>query len=206
MNDVQLSGLLVQPIAERIRDWHAQGKLTEDDLDRALTTTARAQVDHAIAADDWAPLADVEGLVQLASEQLGDDSLFVEWADEIFVRWAEEAWVRGLLRSARSLVDGPGFVVAHAGEMLVRGADWRYRGGRAAWSVHFGSLGSASPAIKSLMGALLARLAGAARHGLVDVRFEGVDGDDLHVFGELPPRDDEDGESRLHRAALVGAV
>lgn len=204
MSEVHVSGLLVQPIAERVRDWHAQGKLSEDDLDRALSTEARARVDHAIAPDDWAPLSDVEGLVALVAEQIGDASFFVEWADEIFARWSDEPWVEGLLRSGRRLVDGPGFVVSRAGGLLVRDADWCYEGGRDAFSVRFAGLDDASASLKSLVGALLARLADATRPGCFDARFEGIDAGDLHVFGAAPPRDDADGDSRLHRAALVG--
>jgi hypothetical protein len=37
-----------------------------------------------------------------------------------------------------------------------------------------------------------------------DVRFDGIDGDDLVIFGEAPDgTDDGQGESRLHQAALV---
>ena len=57
-----LSGLFVQPIAQRIADWTWSGKLDEDDLD-ALSTEARAWVEHSIAHTDWAGLADVEGLI-----------------------------------------------------------------------------------------------------------------------------------------------
>ena len=45
---VELSGLFVQPIARRIADWTENGKLDEDALD-ALSTEARAWVDHSIA-------------------------------------------------------------------------------------------------------------------------------------------------------------
>jgi uncharacterized protein with ACT and thioredoxin-like domain len=60
-----------------------------------------------------------------------------------------------------------------------------------------------SPALKALLGATLARLAAGADARALDVRFDGIDGDELVVFGELEMGDASLAESRLHRAALI---
>lgn len=208
---IQLSGLLIQPLAARLRDWSLAGKLCEDDFERALTHDGRALLDTPLPAADWAPLRDVEGLVSLAADQLGGEPGLVDWADEIVTGWKHSDSLARLLRGARALVDAPGFVVSQASELLVREPDWRYDGGRSAFAVRLRGLGSASPALKALVGALLARLATEVQVRDFDVRFDGVDGQELVVFGEVEvaeeSADDEDAandESRLHRAALVG--
>ena len=203
MQSIHLSGFLVQPIVERIRDWNADGKITEDDLERALTTDARAHLDHSIGIADWASLGDVEGLVALAAEQIGGETGFVEWAVELVELWREEEPIEGLMHVSRSLTDAPGFIVSQVSEILVRDADWLYDGGRLAFSVRLRGMSEASPALKSFLGALLARIAIASRDRDFDVRFEGIDCDDLVVFGEAPADDVADGESRLHQAALI---
>jgi len=205
MNEIHLSGLIAQPIARRIRSWLEDGKLTEDDLDRALTTDARAHVEHSIGLADWASLADVEGLVELASEQLGGETGLVEWADDLVDDCRRDERVADVLHAGVSLTDSPGFIVSQASSILLRDADWFYDGGRAAWSVRLAGIRDASSELKSLLGALLARLADTSDGRDFDVRFEGVDRDDLVVFGEAPMRDDSDSESRLHQAALIAS-
>jgi len=203
MQSIHLSGLLIQPVAERIRGWNAEGKITEDDLERALTTDGRALVDHSMGQGDWAPLEDVEGLVGLVAEQVGGETGLVEWAEEIVECWRKDEPIEGLIRSSRALVDSPGFVVSQASELLVRNADWLYDGGRSVFSVRVRGMREASPALKSLLGALLARLAVAPEGRDFDVRFDGIDSDDLVVFGEALSEENADGESRLHQAALI---
>jgi hypothetical protein len=203
MQEIHLSGLLVQPIAQRVRDWNADGKITEDDLEHALTTNARALIDHSMGLADWASLQDVEGLVGLVAEQIGGEPGLVEWAEEIIECWRGEEPIEGLVRAGQSLLDAPGFIVCQASEILVRDADWLYDGGRSAFMVRLCGMNDASPALKSLLGALLARLAVVPEGLDFDVRFDGVDANDLVVFGELPSDDDAGRESRLHQAALI---
>jgi len=203
MQSIELSGLLVQPIADRVRDWVHAGKLDEDDLERALSTDARAFVDHSIAVSDWAPLCDVEGLIGLAAEQLGGETGIVEWADEIVSGWLLEASVEGLMAQSRAIVDGPGFVVSQASGLLVRNPVWRYDGGREGFSVRLLGFAKVSPALKALLGATLARLAARADAREFDVRFDGLDRGELVVFGELEMGDTDLASSRLHRAALI---
>jgi hypothetical protein len=203
MQSIHLSGLLVGPIAQRIRRWNLDGKINEDDLEYALTDDARALVDHSMGFVDWAPLEDVEGLVGLAAEQIGGDTGLVEWAQSLVEGWQREAPIENLIRGSRSLTDAPGFVVSQASELLVRDADWIYDGGRSTFSVRLRGMGDASPALKVLLGALLARLAMAPSGRDFDVRFDGVESDELVVFGEAVSSDDPDEESRLHQAALI---
>jgi hypothetical protein len=203
MQSIHLSGLFVQPIIQRVREWNAEGKITEDDLERALSTDARAHVDHSIGRSDWASLGDVECLVALAAEQIGGETGFVEWAEEVVESWGEEESIERLMRAGRSLPDAPGFIVSQVSEILVRDADWLYDGGRLAFSVRLRGMSHASPALKSFLGALLAGIAVASKDRDFDVRFEGVDHDDLVIFGEHPVHDDVGRESRLHRAALI---
>ncbi len=203
MQSIELSGLLVQPIADRVRGWTQTGKLDEDDLERALSTEARAIVDHSIALTDWAPLRDVEGLIGLAAEQIGGETGLVEWADEIVGDWLMETSIDTLMTGAREIVDGPGYVVSQASELILRESRWRYDGGRNGFSVRLCGLASASPALKALLGSTLARLAAVADAREIDVRFDGIDGDELVVFGELERGDSTLAESRLHRAALI---
>lgn len=203
MTSIELSGFLVQPITERLSDWSESGKLDENELDRALSFDARAWVDHSIAATDWAPLADVEGLVGLIAAQLGGETGLVEWADEIVAGWLSQPFFQNLMGSAQRLVDGPGFVASRASDQLVRACDWRYEGGRESFSVYIGGVAEASPELKSLIGACLARLAAAADPREIDVRFDGVDGGELVIFGEIKVGEDALSEGRLHRAALI---
>ena len=107
------------------------------------------------------------------------------------------------MHAGRSLPDAPGFLVSQVSEILVRDADWLYDGGRLAFSVRLRGMSDASPAVKSFLGALLAGIAVASKDREFDVRFEGVDHDDLVVFGGRPVHDDLGRESRLHRAALI---
>lgn len=211
MQPIEMSGLFINPIAFQIRQWNRDGKIDEGDLDRWLTSDGRALVDHALDLSDWVPLDAVEGLVSLASEQLGGDASLVEWAADPFAHWLEEPPIARLLASARGLVDGPGFLVSQLSGLLIRDSRWQYEGGRSGFSVRLASLACASPGLKSLVGALLARVAGMVGNRSFDLRFEGIDGEDaLVVFGEPVPGaengdvDSRLAESRLYRAALVG--
>ncbi len=202
MNETLVSGLIVQPIAEHIRAWNLEGKISEQDLDDALTYEGRALVDHTLALADWVPVEDVEGLVGLAVEQVGGETGIVEWAEEIVRGWENEAAVETLLRAGRSLVDAPGFVVSQVSALVLNSADWVYEGGDTSFSVRLSGLDDVSPALKALMGAIFARLAEIPTDRDFDVRFDEIDGGDLVVFGEVCD-DDGLGRSRLHRAALI---
>jgi len=203
MSAIELSGLIVEPLAQRLRAWCSAGKLEEDDLERALSQDARAWIDHSISTGDWVAIEDVEGLVAIAADQLGGETGLVDWADELVADWLLEGAVTDLTTAGEGLVDGPGFVVSQASTLLIRGGGWSYEGGARAFQVQLRGLETASVALASLLGACLARLAEAVDLGALDVRFEGVDGDDLVVFGEVGPVDMGLAESRLHRAALV---
>lgn len=203
MDPIQLRGLLAQPLALRVRNWLEAGKLDEDGLDDALSSDARAWIDHPVALDDWASLDDLEGLVAIAATQLGGEAGIVEWADELVESWRGEASIEALVDRGRDLVDGAGFVVTAAGERLLRGAHWDYHGGRESFSVRFAGLDALSPGLKALFGACLARLADAIQPDRFDVRFEGVDGDTLVVFGARTDGTTEASADRLHRAALI---
>ncbi len=205
MHPIQLSGLFVRPIVRRVRDWLEAGKLDDDALDQALSSDARAFVDLPIAIDAWAPLDDVEGLVDLAGTQLGGETGLVEWADEIAAEWLEERVVADVVSAGRRLVDGPGFVLASLGEKLVDTAAWGYEGGRESFSLRLDGLEPASPALKAFFGACLARVVEAAEPDRFDVRVEGVDSEALVVFGALAGAQaaSDDAEHRLHRAALI---
>ena len=204
MQGIHLSGLVAAPIAQRIRDWHLVGKISEEDLDHALSSDGRALVDHSLAFGDWVPAEDVEGLVGLAAEQIGGETGLVEWADEIIAGWRSESAIKDLIHAGRALADSPGFVVSQTSGLVVRDADWSYDGGRTSFSVRLHGLGEMSPALKALIGALLARMALLPTDLEFDVRFDGIDGEDLIVFGEAPGgTDDDQAESRLHQAALI---
>lgn len=203
MQSIHLSGLLVGPIAQRIRAWSLDGKINEDDLEFALTADARALVDHSAGFVDWIPLEDVEGLVSLVAEQIGGETGLVEWAQELIESWQDEAPIDNLIRGGQSLADAPGFVVSQACELLVRDADWVYDGGRSAFAVRLRGMSEMSPALKVLLGALLARLATAPDGRDFDVRFDGIDDSDLRIFGEVLSGKDPIQESRLHQAALI---
>lgn len=209
MTSTRLGGLLVQPLAACVRDWWQAGKLDEEDLERALSSDARAWIDHAIAPDDWAALEDVEGLAALAAAQLGGEPELVDWARQVGADWLEGGPLAEVVEAARALVDGPGFAVAHASDRLIERSDWRYEGGRDGFSVSVDGSADLGPALRALVGACLARLAEAVGPADLDVRFEGIDGDALVVFAErAEPDADPDGlaSSRLHRAALVPAT
>lgn len=201
---VELSGLLVQPIAQRLADWTGSGKLDEDALD-TLSTEARAWVDHSIAPTDWARVDDVEALVDLAATQLGGETGLVEWADEIAADLLGAAGVSEVVAAANRLADdGPGFAASQTAERLLRAVRWQYEGGASRFTVRFDGLCGASPALKSLLGACFARIADAGDRRAFDTRFEGVDDGALSVFGELEAEVLSEGEaSRLHRAALI---
>lgn len=203
MQSIQLSGLLVGPIAQRIRAWTLDGKINENDLDDALTTNARALVDHSSSFVDWTRLEDVEGLVALVAEQIGGETGLVEWAEDLVESWRNETPIEDLIRNGQSLADAPGYVVSQASELLVRDADWFYDGGRSAFTLRLAGLGDASSALKALLGAVLAGLAMVSAGRGFDVRFDGVDSDDLVVFGEAVSGTDPTQESRLHQAALI---
>jgi hypothetical protein len=203
MQSIELSGLFVQPIVKRVQRFIDAGKLDEDDLERALSTEARDLIDHSIAAGDWTPLGAVEGFVSLVAEQLGGETGLVELADEIVADWLLDPSFGDLMAQARGLVDGPGFVVSQASERLVRAKGWQYDGGREGFSVRLLGISDASAAFMALLGATLARLAAGADARTFDVRFEGIDADELVVFGELETGDIALAESRLHRAALI---
>ena len=64
-------------------------------------------------------------------------------------------------------------------------------------------VGVASAPLKALLGGTLARLAERAGASAFDVRFDGIDGDELVIFGELECGDRSLAESRLQRAALI---
>ena len=201
---LELSGLIVQPIARRLADWTESGKLEDEALD-GLSTEARAWVEHSIASTDWAELAEVEALVDLAATQLGGETGIVEWADEIAADLLECAPIADVVEAARRLTDdGPGFAASQASDRLLRAVAWAYEGGASRFSVRLEGLGDASPALKSLIGACLARIAEAGDPRDFDTRFEGVDAATLAVFGALEGDALSEGEaSRLHRAALV---
>jgi hypothetical protein len=208
MSSIVLSGLVVQPIALRVEEWLAEGKLTEEDLESALVHDERALVDHGISVSDWVPLEVVECLVALASSQLGGETGLVEWAGEIVASWREGEIFESWIARARGLVDGPGFLAAHASELLLRDPEWCYEGGRMRFSLRLGGVGSATPELTAFLGSLLARLAEEAAEDDIDVRFTGVDEDELVVFADYDAGAliDPTSESRLLRAALVGGL
>jgi len=203
MPSIELSGLFLQPLANRVRGWLDAGKLDEDDLESALTSNARAFLDHPLAACDWATLEDVESLIALASSQLGGDTGLVEAAESIVDEWCRSEEIGALVEISRGLIDGPGFLVCQASERLVRHSAWVYEGGRDAFSLRVEGCESASLELRALLGGTLSRLSTRAEARVYDVRFEGVDGSDLVVFGELESGLAEQEESRLHRAALI---
>lgn len=204
MPAIQLSGFMVQPVARRIRDWNQSGKVSEEDLDRSLSTDARALVDHSLALADWVPIDDVEALVGLAAEQIGVETGLVEWAEEIVGDWQTEESIEDLIRAGRALVDSPGFVLSQVSRLVLRDADWLYEGGRSSFSVRLHGMADVSPGLKALIGALFARLAVVPCDCDFDVRFDGIDDGDLIIFGESLAGDGSvEAESRLHQAALI---
>lgn len=195
----------VEPLALLVRDWQADGKLDEDDLDRVLSARARAWVDGVCEASAPIPAEDVETLVTLIATQLGGDAALSDLAGEIASDWLARPPIEALVRAAGSLVDGPGFVASQAAAWLAAEPDWSYRGGRDGFELRLRGVASASPALKALLGALLVRLSSAAARSPLDLHVLGLDGGALVVEAvcESSHASDPGEESRLHRAALV---
>jgi len=205
MQTPELSGLLARNLANQISNWLDAGKLDADDLDRVLTPNGSSIVEASANFMEWVPLEDVEALVSVLSDQLGGGTGIVEWAEEIVDGWALESPFDLVLRQASRLVDGAGYVVSQSSEVLIRNGVWRFEGGRGHFSVRLIGLEAMSADLKTLLGALLSRLAERADCGFDDLRFDGVDGDTLCIFGEGPKivSIDESSSDRLHRAALI---
>jgi hypothetical protein len=205
MRSLELSGRLVGLLARSVSSWADAGKLDDVDLDRRLSSTARALVDSPDTSIDWVPVEEAECLVQIVSDQVGGSPGLVEWIETVLDDWSSDPRPAEILAAGRVLVDGAGFVVAQASDCLLRGAQWRFDGGRERFSVRVRGLESMSPESKTLLGALLTRFAEGLADGFEDLRFEGVDDGELCIFGERAMSDTVDGssESRLHRAALV---
>jgi hypothetical protein len=184
MHSIELSGLFIQPLAQRIAGWLDTGKLDEEDLDDALTPNARSIVDPSTDFTHWVPLDDVETLVAVVARQLGGETGLADWAQTIVDGWADEQRVVSILQDARGMVDGPGYAVIQSSKRLIRDSDWRYEGGGDRFSVRLLGLETASPYLKVLLGAILSRIAEATENGFEDVRFEAVDAAELLVFGE----------------------
>lgn len=183
--DPEWSRWLVEPVAGRIADWVASGKLDESALESRLTANARAVVDARTVGDTDLPLADMESLISVLSEQLGGDSALAEWAPELLDAWAvgvERRTLAPILVEAGRLVDGAGYAAGRLSEKLMRRSDWSYTGGRAGFEVQVGGLDAASTGLLSLVGALMAGMAERAEAGFDDVRFRGVDTGRLSVF------------------------
>lgn len=206
MQEPRWSGLIVTPLAAQTHAWLEAGKLDEGDLDRALTPDARVLVESFMEAPCWVPLADVEGLVRLVAEQVGSGAGLVEWAEPVVEHWASEPQIISILDQARGLVDAAGYVVAQSCERIVQKVEWRFEGGRDRFSVRLRGFGLTSSDLKTLLCALLSRLAQRSRGGFDDLRFEGIDSAELCIFGERSPHElaNASDESRLHRAALIG--
>jgi hypothetical protein len=195
----------VEPLALLVRDWQADGKLGEDDLDRSLSPRARAWVDGVCGASAATPEEDVETLVALVASQLGGDAALSDLAGEIASGWLGRPPFDGLVRAARIIVDGPGFAASQTATWLAAEPDWSYTGGRESFDLRLRGVASASPALKALLGALLARVASAASPRRLDLRVEGIDGGELVVCAvALADRSgDPAREVRLHRAVLA---
>lgn len=205
MTSSALRALFVEPLAERVRWWLASGKLSDDEVDHALSAGARAWVEGACEATRATPLEDVETLVALVAEQLGGEAALSDLAGQIAAEWAARPPIEGLLRAGMLLVDGAGFVASQASEWLVVAPDWSYVGGGDEFELRIRGVSAASPALRALLGALLARLAAAGSPRALDVRVRGVDDAELVIAGRVASSRTADpaGESRLHRAALV---
>lgn len=206
MSSSPLRALFVEALAERVRCWLAEGKLDDDQVDDGLSGPARAWVEGTCEATQSTPLEDVETLVALVSAQLGGDAALAELADGIVAGWIARGPVGGLIRAGLPLVDGAGLVASQASEWLVVAPDWSYEGGAETFALRLRGLSAASPALRALLGALLARLAAAGSKRAFDIRVGGIDEPELVIEGHaLPPRgSDPADESRLHRAALAG--
>ena len=197
---------LVEALATRVRDGLAAGKLDEDTVDRALTGTARAWVEGACDATAATPLEDVESLVALVASQRGAEAELAALADEVVACWGVHPQVSAGQRAAASLVDGPGFIASQASEWLIASPDWVYAGGRDGFAIELRGLHRATPALRALVGALVARMSQAGTSSPLDVRVLGVEGEALVVAGRASNAHviDPAEESRLHRAALAG--
>lgn len=206
MDGTQLSRLLVEPLARQIDHWIERGKLDDTDLDRILSPDARSIIDLPASASIWMPIAEVETLVALVAEQLGGGTGLVEWSRQVVHQWQEEERIASLVADARGIVDAAGYVVSQLSEWLVLDPEWRCESGRERFAVSIFGLSDASVDLRTLLGALLAGVAESGGTGFDDVRFEGVDAGALVVFGERDASAllDDSGESRLHRAALIG--
>lgn len=205
MSSIEISGLCIQPIALRLEEWVAEGKLGDEELERRLDADARALLEHGLAVTNRVPLALAESLVGLVAEQLGGETGIVDCAHAIAADWMELEAMAPLVEGARTLVDGAGFLVAQASERLLCGTTWRYEGGRSRFVVRLKGLESAGPELKCLLGASLARLVELALAPELDVRFAGVDESELSIFGDRSEGAlrDPARESHLYRAALV---
>jgi hypothetical protein len=205
-SESSLRAPFVELLADCVRSLVANGKLDDDAVDRGLTAPARAWVEGACEATRSTPLADVESLVALVASQVGGEAGLVERADPIVAGWASRAPIASWLRASEALVDGPGFVVSQASEWLVVSPEWTYAGGREGFEVAVHGLPTASPGLRALLGALLARVAACGSKRTIDVRVHGVDGGPLVIAGHAPSAADPDPaeECRLHRAALAG--
>ena len=196
----------VEALAARVRRALAEGKLDDDHVDHALSGPARVWVEGTCEATQSTPLGDVETLVELLSVQLGGEAALAELADGVVADWIARGPVGGLVRAGLSHVDGAGLVASQASEWLVVAPDWIYEGGKETFALRLRGLSAASPALRALLGALLARLATAGSRRPFDIRVCGVDDAELVIEGNaLPSRGlDPLEEVRLHRAALAG--
>jgi len=195
----------VEPLAERVRAWLAEGKLDEDDLDRVLTAPARARVDGVCEASAATAAEDVESLVALLAGQLGGEAGLEELAGEIARGSFAERLLEPIQRAAQALVDGAAFAASQAADRLVADPDWRVESGRDGFALELRGVAGASPALKALLGGLLARIAGSSARSALDVRVEGQDGGALVVRGVAGAAsvDDPSGATRLARAVLA---
>lgn len=197
---------LVEALAVCVRNGLAAGKLEEEAVDRALTGPARAWVEGACDPTGATPLADVESLVALVASQRGAEAELAVLADEMVTGWRGHPQLSAWRRAALPLVDGPGFLASQASEWLLVCPDWVYAGGRDGFALELRGLRAATPALRTLVGALVARLTEAGSKSPLDVRVLGIDGDALVIAGRAPNAHaiDPAEESRLHRAALAG--
>ncbi len=205
MSALQISGLCVLPLALRIEEWLAEGKLADEDLERALGLDGRALVEHGLTSDDRVPVELAESLVGLVAEQVGGETGLVELAGGIAADWLEDESMTRSAEGARGLVDGPGYFLAHAAERLLGPGCWEYEGGRTRFVLRLLGTESTSPELKTLLGGVLARLARLALDRDLEVRSTGIDAGVLALGAELAAavRLDPIREGRLYRAALA---
>lgn len=209
MSEPAYRALIVDPLAQLLREAHAEGKLDDDALDLGLTAGARAWVDGVCEASGENAAADVESLIGLVAAQRGGETGLRELAETIAARWRGRAPFDALERAAAGLVDGPGFVLAQAAEWLVVDCRWTYQGGRSAFSLSLGGLATASEAMRTFVGALLVALARAVVGADLDVQLVRAAGDTLCVTGRVgragacASTPDPAADARLHRAVLA---